>query len=104
MAHYAGGTGCMVLAGGPWGVIRAVTAGITQCLSSVATSPGRGRWRRGQVMAGKFWTLAGSYWVFWRARVIWDWAEGTGRVGLPELIISTVQRGPLYFWKSFKMA
>lgn len=39
-AHYAGSVGCMVLAGGPWGVIRAVTGRITQCLSSVATSPG----------------------------------------------------------------
>lgn len=28
-AHYAGGLGRMVLAGGLWGVIRAVTAGIT---------------------------------------------------------------------------
>lgn len=31
-AHYAGSLGRMVLAGGLWGVIRAVTAGITVVL------------------------------------------------------------------------
>lgn len=36
--HYAGGAGRTVLAGGLWGVIRAVTAGITWCLGSDATS------------------------------------------------------------------
>lgn len=50
-------------------------------------------------MSGKFWTPAESYWVFWRARVTWDWPEGTGRVGLPELIISTAGRGASLFLK-----
>lgn len=65
-AHYAGGAGCTRLAGGPWGVIRAVTAGITRCFGCGAASPvGGGAWRRGQVMAGRFWSLARSDGVLW---------------------------------------
>lgn len=46
-AHYAGGLGLTVLAGGLWGVIRAVTAGITVVPplleeGEVEAGPGRG--------------------------------------------------------------
>lgn len=94
-AHYAGSVGCMVLAGGPWGVIRAVTGRITQCLSSVATSPG-GEVEEG---TGNGWEVLDPCWELLGlsvSQVTWDWTEGTGRVGLPELITSVVGRDLLF--------
>lgn len=48
-----------MLAGGRWGVIRAVTARITQLsLLQCHLSWVGGEMRQEQVMVGKFWTLA----------------------------------------------
>lgn len=93
-AHYAGGLGHTVQAGGLWGVIRAVTAGITVVPPLLEKGGG---WRRGQVVAGKFWTLAKSYRVLCRVRVTWDWADGTGRAGCQSCLSPTAGKGVLSF-------
>ena len=103
-AHYAGGAGRTVQAGGLWGVIRAVTARITRCLGSGATSPVGGGMEEG---TGNVWEVLDP------CQELLGPLVSQGDLGLNrrdrepggcQSYLSLQRGGAAYFWKCFMMA
>ena len=94
-----------MLAGGPWGVIRAVTAGITRCLGcGAASSVGGGAWGRGQVMLGGSGALPGATGSFGEQGGLGLSRRDPERGAVRAIYLHSGGEGAAYFWKCFMTA